>query len=182
MSQCCIDADHHIQPSYERGDTVHLAIRAEQAVRRSAHGRQQPGIGTDGGGETWSGGGGSEQETAEETPKDKASEEGIDLKDGVEIDDMSDEMQDVLDDIADAWDEHASDITPVITSGNEGTDGDGVHMDGSKHYTGDAVDLRTNNLTQSQIDDVSSTLSSSLGDDYDVVVESTHIHVEYDPA
>ncbi|MEQ8434592.1 MAG: hypothetical protein RIA71_10155 [Oceanicaulis sp.] len=139
-------------------------------------------FGFDGGGETWSGGGGSEQETAEETPEDKASEEGIDLKDGVEIDDMSDEMQDALDDIADAWDEHASDITPVITSGNEGTDGDGVHMDGSKHYTGDAVDLRTNNLTQSQIDDVSSTLSSSLGDDYDGVVESTHIHVEYDPA
>ena len=117
----------------------------------------------------------------ENTPEEEAEEQGIDLKDGVEIDEMTDEMQDALDEIADAWSVNAEDITPVITSGNEGTDGDGVHGTGSLHYSGDAVDLRTNNLTQDQVDSIVSDLSTALGNDYDVIDEGDHIHLEYDP-
>lgn len=64
---------------------------------------------------------------------------------------------------------------------------DGEHKEGSLHYAGLAVDLRTRNddgVTQwapgikRMLRD---TLKNALGADFDVVVEGTHIHVEYDP-
>ena len=59
---------------------------------------------------------------------------------------------------------------------------DGVHKTGSKHYQGDGADLRTrvfdSEATKRAVRDV---LASRLGHDYDVVLEPTHIHVEYDP-
>lgn len=62
----------------------------------------------------------------------------------------------------------------VITSLN-----DGRHMKNSLHYSGKAADLRT-----WHIDDVNlfaAELSQAIGKDFDVVVESDHIHLEYDP-
>jgi len=53
---------------------------------------------------------------------------------------------------------------------------DGVHKDGSLHYTGCAVDLRLPVLHSILVD----ALRSRLGTDYDVVLEKDHIHVEYD--
>lgn len=64
----------------------------------------------------------------------------------------------------------------VITSGTDGT-----HMKTSKHYLGDALDVRTSNLTNEQIQMVKLNLMGKLGSDYDVIRESDHIHVEYDP-
>lgn len=62
----------------------------------------------------------------------------------------------------------------VITSANDGT-----HKDGSLHYEGQALDLRSRNLTdQVKARDM---LQDELGDDYDVILELTHIHVEFDP-
>lgn len=59
---------------------------------------------------------------------------------------------------------------------------DGVHMKGSRHYTGDAVDIRTWDLpdvvTPLQASD---TIRDSLDTGYDVVLEKDHIHVEWDP-
>lgn len=62
----------------------------------------------------------------------------------------------------------------VITAGT-----DGAHMEGSLHYLGLALDLRTwaiKNLTG-----LRDTLRKALGPDYDVVIEGSHMHVEYDP-
>jgi hypothetical protein len=66
----------------------------------------------------------------------------------------------------------------VITSAADGT-----HMDGSKHYSGEALDLRIWHLPDPAA--AAEELQRRLGDDYDVVYgpnHSTHIHVEYDPA
>lgn len=56
---------------------------------------------------------------------------------------------------------------------------DGKHSTGSRHYTGDAVDLRLPMPTVRQ--QVMTQLQKALGSDYDVVLESDHIHIEYDP-
>jgi hypothetical protein len=58
---------------------------------------------------------------------------------------------------------------------------DGMHMDGSKHYSGDAFDVRKWNYTMEQLSSFISNLRDNLGTDYDIVIESTHIHIEYDP-
>jgi hypothetical protein len=64
--------------------------------------------------------------------------------------------------------------TMVITSLT-----DGQHKAGSLHHTGEAVDLRLPlPVTRLQ---VISRLKTALGAEYDVVLESDHIHIEYDP-
>jgi hypothetical protein len=57
---------------------------------------------------------------------------------------------------------------------------DGSHMSGSKHYEGDAFDLRRWYIG-GKVKEFIAALKTSLGPDYDVVNEPTHIHVEYDP-
>jgi RHS repeat-associated protein len=57
----------------------------------------------------------------------------------------------------------------------------GRHTPRSLHPSGNAIDLRTRDLTQEQIQQAAKDLQTVLGDDYDVVIESDHIHVEYDP-
>lgn len=64
----------------------------------------------------------------------------------------------------------------VITSGV-----DGRHSPQSLHYAGAAIDLRTRDLAPQQIEDIARTLRGRLGVDFDVVVESDHLHVEYQP-
>lgn len=58
---------------------------------------------------------------------------------------------------------------------------DGKHKHNSKHYTGEAVDLRTFYFSTEEKEEVANILSDELGSDYDVVLESDHIHCEYDP-
>lgn len=67
-------------------------------------------------------------------------------------------------------------LSLTVTSGT-----DGKHMKGSKHYVGDALDIRTRGLDQAQVMLVATHISERLGNGYDVVVEKDHIHVEYDP-
>lgn len=58
----------------------------------------------------------------------------------------------------------------------------GTHSRGSLHYVGFAVDLRTRDFDNSEIiDKVSLELKESLGDQYDVVLEKDHIHIEFQP-
>ena len=63
---------------------------------------------------------------------------------------------------------------------------DGKHMEGSLHYKGLAADIRTwrntsgLQMTKGQKAEIAYDLRSILGDDWDVVVESSHIHIEYD--
>ena len=58
---------------------------------------------------------------------------------------------------------------------------DGKHSSGSKHYIGSAVDFRTMNLTNDQVQFAASELKERIGTEFDVVVEADHLHVEHDP-
>jgi RHS repeat-associated protein len=57
----------------------------------------------------------------------------------------------------------------------------GTHSKNSLHYSGNAIDLRTRNLTSDERKKVVASLKEELGSDYDVIDEEDHIHVEYDP-
>lgn len=59
---------------------------------------------------------------------------------------------------------------------------DGKHKTGSLHYKGKAADLRTRNMMAPARELVHSKIRSALyvwG--FDVVLETDHIHIEYDP-
>jgi hypothetical protein len=58
---------------------------------------------------------------------------------------------------------------------------DGEHMDGSLHYQGLAVDVRTRNIPPASLPILESESKTRLGVDYDVVLEADHLHVEFDP-
>lgn len=61
---------------------------------------------------------------------------------------------------------------------------DGKHSPGSKHYDGKAFDMRTvtkKYYTTEQINDITELLKIQLGNDYDVVLHDTHLHIEHDP-
>ena len=57
---------------------------------------------------------------------------------------------------------------------------DGEHMLGSKHYIGQAIDVRTFNWGEGQKQELRECLRG-LGRDYDVVQEHDHLHIEFDP-
>ena len=67
-------------------------------------------------------------------------------------------------------------IEPIVTSIFDGT-----HMAGSLHYLGRAFDLRSRDLVPSQRSAFRAALARELGPDFDVVLESSHVHVEWDP-
>jgi len=74
-------------------------------------------------------------------------------------------------------------LTPDPLTLTSGTDG--VHMAGSRHYRGYALDLRKPLKYYKPTDNVEKlaiALRVALGNEFDVVLEKTHIHVEYDPA
>ena len=64
----------------------------------------------------------------------------------------------------------------VITSAN-----DSKHGPNSLHYMGQALDLRTRHLNGQGLQSVYHKLKESLGDQFDVVLEADHIHLEYQP-
>lgn len=65
-------------------------------------------------------------------------------------------------------------LTVTITSGT-----DGVHRQGSKHYSGEALDFR---LLGAQTSEFIARLQRRLGAAYQIIREADHVHVEYDPA
>lgn len=65
----------------------------------------------------------------------------------------------------------------VITSAS-----DGKHGPNSLHYCGKALDLRTNSLRPEQVHPVFMALKNALHPGgFDVVLETDHVHVEFDP-
>lgn len=67
--------------------------------------------------------------------------------------------------------------TATITSGR-----DGKHMTGSLHYSGQAFDFRSRDIASADLHHLVATLAEALGKEFDVVLESDHIHVEFDPS
>lgn len=58
---------------------------------------------------------------------------------------------------------------------------DGTHSTNSLHYQGQAGDLRTRHLPDlSMKRAIRDDIAAALGRDYDAVLESDHIHLEYD--
>lgn len=98
----------------------------------------------------------------------------LSLKDGVRFTDVSHHIIAVLPVIERIYRSLGQNC--VITSCR-----DGRHMAGSKHYTGEAIDLRTHYFNALEKADVLQCLQHALGPDFDVVLESDHLHVEYDP-
>jgi len=65
----------------------------------------------------------------------------------------------------------------VITSCN-----DGKHSTTSLHYAGSAVDIRSRNLPEDITpQEVVGDIRQRLSIDFDVIEESDHIHIEYQP-
>jgi len=95
------------------------------------------------------------------------------VKDGVSLFGLKIEMRIVLKEADRIWKSYGHEL--VVTSTT-----DGVHSAGSYHPYGYAVDLRTNYFGELEVDAVAQELRNILSFFYDVVVESTHIHVEYD--
>ena len=59
---------------------------------------------------------------------------------------------------------------------------DGKHSKTSLHYSGAAVDLRINHIdTKQELDEIVLLIMDALNIDYDVVLEKTHIHIEFQP-
>jgi hypothetical protein len=87
---------------------------------------------------------------------------------GVSLGKLDPSMQPVMRTVALVWGSEE----PVITSTWEGT-----HSSSSWHYFCRALDFRLPKNVDGMID----VLKNRLGKDYDVVLESTHIHIEYDP-
>lgn len=63
-----------------------------------------------------------------------------------------------------------------ITSAN-----DSQHKTNSLHYTGYAFDCRTKNVPAQLHVSLHAAIQACLGPQFDCVLESDHIHVEYDP-
>ena len=99
----------------------------------------------------------------------------IEIKEGVLFKQLNLHFVAFIEVVIHAWDLFAPSVIPVITSAN-----DGKHMDGSFHYKNLAWDLRTKNLAAGKVEEIAHMLRVNLGSDWDIVVESTHLHCEYD--
>jgi len=90
------------------------------------------------------------------------------IKAGVDISRLSRAMRHVLNVLGKLYGDF------VITSTY-----DGNHMPGSLHYQNNAVDVRLRNFTGNPLN--LGLIKSDLGEDYDVVQEDSHLHIEFDP-
>lgn len=57
---------------------------------------------------------------------------------------------------------------------------DGEHMINSKHYIGDAMDIRIFHLNKNELKEVLDSLRSALFNSYNIILEKDHIHIELD--
>ena len=71
---------------------------------------------------------------------------------------------------------HNHDSELIITSGV-----DGKHSHTSLHYAGCAFDCRIRHLPEGKAKEIADEIRSRLTEDYDVILETTHIHIEYQP-
>lgn len=100
----------------------------------------------------------------------------MEIKTGVSLQGLSLAMRPVLIAAENIWKKHGIKNGVTVTCGTDGT-----HSAGSLHYYGYAIDLRTRYFDDKTIERVLTDLTNALSHEYDVVLEQTHIHVEYDP-
>jgi len=89
---------------------------------------------------------------------------------GVDLTFLHHSMLKVLMAVSNVWGKEE----PIITSTAEGT-----HLPWSYHYIGRALDFRF--PLRKEVETCIKELKEKLGEDYDVVEEEDHIHIEYDP-
>lgn len=104
------------------------------------------------------------------------------MKKGVNITELSPKIKDILPAIIKACKfVNGKDYIVTITSGN-----DGKHMKGSKHYTNEAIDIRTKDMKLNKSISTVIRIKRYIREmgrsdwDYDVIDERDHIHIEYD--
>ena len=97
------------------------------------------------------------------------------FKTGARCSGLCPEMLQVLDTATTLFDDIGKDC--IVTSARGGKH----HATYSRHYSGMAVDLRRRHLTLQEVEIIRSKLTDTLGDDYTVILESTHYHVQYKP-
>lgn len=95
----------------------------------------------------------------------------IAIKPGVRVEGLQPEILLALFIAHELFKEQAQTIT--LTCGT-----DGQHKASSRHYCGQAVDIRLPTAGKERLVEQ---LAGRLGEGYDVVLEGDHIHVEFDP-
>lgn len=98
----------------------------------------------------------------------------ISIKDGVNISGIRPEMSVALQIVAYVLTTNG--YSTIVTSVM-----DGKHGRGSLHYVGCAMDIRTRHIPEGQQDALVLVMRESLGAQFDVVLEDTHIHIEFQP-
>lgn len=98
----------------------------------------------------------------------------IGIKKDVDVSGLKEEIIYAVNIASDIFRNHG--IEPVITSGMEGD-----HGPTSLHYAGLAVDMRTHSTPKEILPDVIRYIKTALGKEYDVILETDHLHIEYDP-
>lgn len=96
----------------------------------------------------------------------------IKIKDGVDVRGLHSKIWDAIYLIEPFFSNHGTSIT--LTSAL-----DGVHSHGSLHYVGCAVDIRIRDI--SFVNELFNLIKDLLPSGYDVVLEDTHIHIEWQP-
>ena len=98
----------------------------------------------------------------------------LEVKPSVSLKGLDQKMHPTLNKAGKIWQKYGK--TLVVTSTVEGK-----HCKGSKHYSGLAFDLRTRYFKKNIQAQVTNELSAELGQDFQVLLEKDHIHVEYNP-
>jgi hypothetical protein len=96
------------------------------------------------------------------------------IKEGVSLQGLHLEMRDVIVAADRIWHDYGREL--VITSGTESTD---AHWAGSLHFYGYALDLRTHYFNPGDKKEIAETLQATLGNNYKVIAETTHIHAHF---
>ena len=68
-------------------------------------------------------------------------------------------------------------LEAVITSGTEHV----VHGPGSSHFRGMALDYRTRTIRPQLIETVRKKIETRLGEEFQVIFETNHFHIQYRP-
>ncbi len=58
---------------------------------------------------------------------------------------------------------------------------EGKHSTGSLHYSGAAIDVRTRDMPSAEVEKLAARIRECLGGDFDVVIETDHLHLEHHP-